>query len=301
MSQSLLHAPSDRDGYDDERANETERKRRRLLGQDNFQSETGAVDVDKYMMAYIEEELAKRRAASGVAGGTPLPPSHRTEAEMRQAILDPNDELSKIAEQYHQLQHRPDRDTKQKDEEEGSVTLSASMLGGVPEWDLGIEAKIRNIEQTEMAKRRLRENKKQPVAEEPATNMRCKLNNFFRKLMSAQTRYCTISSFVFLLLTSTIFPVFPIQLLPARVPFPRTSFALKLLKNHRRSKTTFVSTHHLQSNRKNGKNGKQPPTSLWQTASKNAKEKSSSRKGNIVAAELVFHHCRSRAISCTCM
>lgn len=159
VSASLLSGPSD-----DEQ--EAERQRRNVLGQDNFQSETGAVDVDKRMMTYIEEEMAKRRAASAVD----MP---KTEQEVKQAILDPNDELSKIAEQYRLLQQRPDA-SKDKNEEEGSVTLSASMLGSVPEWDLGIEAKIRNIEQTEMAKRKLMDKKHAPaVTEDESINTRC--------------------------------------------------------------------------------------------------------------------------------
>ena len=35
--------------------------------------------------------------------------------------------------------------------------LSAQMLSGIPEVDLGIEAKIQNIERTESAKRKLLE------------------------------------------------------------------------------------------------------------------------------------------------
>lgn len=147
--------------------NEPERKRRRV--QDNFQTETGTVDVDKYMLAYIEEELAKRRPATTNQAEPP-----RTEEQVKQAILDPNDELSQIAAQYRALQQR-DRPPP-KEEDEGSAGLSAQMLASVPEVDLGIEAKLRNIEQTEVARRKLLAQKQRPTTkaqEEPEVNTRC--------------------------------------------------------------------------------------------------------------------------------
>ena len=45
----------------------------------------------------------------------------------------------------------PDAHRKQ----EGNITLSMSMLTDIPEVDLGIETKLRNIEETEKAKRTL--------------------------------------------------------------------------------------------------------------------------------------------------
>lgn len=42
--------------------------------------------------------------------------------------------------------------------------LSAQMLSGIPEVDLGIEAKIQNIERTEKAKRKLIEEAKKAGA-----------------------------------------------------------------------------------------------------------------------------------------
>ena len=52
--------------------------------------------------------------------------------------------------------------------------LSNQMLSGIPEVDLGIEAKIRNIEATEEAKQRVMEeqrNKKRGPTEMVPTNM----------------------------------------------------------------------------------------------------------------------------------
>lgn len=67
--------------------------------------------------------------------------------------------------------------------------LSNQMLSGIPEVDLGIEAKIKNIEATEEAKLKLlweKQNKKDGPSPFVPTNMavnfvqhnRCKLNNF---------------------------------------------------------------------------------------------------------------------------
>lgn len=157
--------------------NEPERKRRRV--QDNFQTETGTVDVDKYMLAYIEEELAKRRPTPSNPADQPR---RTTEEQVKQAILDPNDELSQIAAQYRALQQR-NRPPKKEEDDEGSVGLSAQMLASVPEVDLGIEAKLRNIEQTGIARRKLLAQKQQPTAkEELEANTRCTFSPFLYTL-----------------------------------------------------------------------------------------------------------------------
>ena len=109
-------------------------------------------------MAYIEAELAKKR------GGQDATASSDSSAAKP---FDPRDELKGKLE---------------KEEEEGNVTLSTGMLMGIPEVDLGIESenllaftsmtlrlltrifwsgahstKLKNIEQTEKAKRLLYE------------------------------------------------------------------------------------------------------------------------------------------------
>lgn len=81
-------------------------------------------------MAYIEEEMRKRRgAADGSADGDDGAP---TTAKIQQAINDPEDELYRVAEKYRQMQQKPPA-------EEGNVTLSAAMLTSIPEIDLGME------------------------------------------------------------------------------------------------------------------------------------------------------------------
>jgi hypothetical protein len=105
---------------------------------DNFTHQTGILDVDKHMMAFIERELQKRR---GQEGG-----EIDTEKELQ--ALDPTDELYKVAERYR---------TKSKPQEEGNVATSAAMLTAIPEVDLGIDNRLKNIEDTERAKKKLQE------------------------------------------------------------------------------------------------------------------------------------------------
>lgn len=70
-------------------------------------------------MAYIEEELRKRK-----------PTSENVEISKELRSLDPRDELYKVAEKYR---------VEKKQQEEGNVMLSAAMLTAIPEVDLGIE------------------------------------------------------------------------------------------------------------------------------------------------------------------
>ncbi|OQV16351.1 putative Uncharacterized protein C9orf78 [Hypsibius exemplaris] len=101
-----------------------------------FSAETQRRDEDYDMMKFIEEEVAKRKI-TGVAREEHVPVLSRP-------IVRPEDALLVVAENFK-------RDTGKKSEE----MLSHQMLSGIPEIDLGIEAKIKNIEATEEAKRRL--------------------------------------------------------------------------------------------------------------------------------------------------
>lgn len=107
---------------------------------DNFTKQTNALDVDKHMMAFIETELKKRR------GGE----AEDDENEEQNRRVDPRDELYRT----------PDYLTiEKKEEKEENVTQSTAMLTAIPEVDLGIDARLRNIEGTERAKRQMMEEK----------------------------------------------------------------------------------------------------------------------------------------------
>ncbi|KAF8326423.1 hepatocellular carcinoma-associated antigen 59-domain-containing protein [Amanita rubescens] len=94
-------------------------KTRRVIRSNNFTQQTNALDVDKHMMAYIEENLKIRSRPREDDGGNGGPD-------------DPQEELYKLSE---------------------SVTTSMSMLTAIPEVDLGMDARLKNIEETEKAKR----------------------------------------------------------------------------------------------------------------------------------------------------
>ncbi|XP_003737442.1 telomere length and silencing protein 1 homolog [Galendromus occidentalis] len=99
-----------------------------------FASETNERDEDADMMKYIEAELKKRQGTQ-----------QQTEAEAKPLSLKSEDLLMQI------LPNHLERSQGQKNEE----MLSNQMLAGIPEVDLGMEERIRNIEATEEAKMKM--------------------------------------------------------------------------------------------------------------------------------------------------
>uniref|UniRef100_A0A1B6M0Q1 Telomere length and silencing protein 1 homolog n=1 Tax=Graphocephala atropunctata TaxID=36148 RepID=A0A1B6M0Q1_9HEMI len=120
-----------------------------------FSAETNKRDEDEEMMRYIEEQLSKRKG------------KQETEEERGP------DESKYCSPEEAALQAVPTHlraSSTQRSEE----MLSNQMLSGIPEVDLGIEAKIRNIEATEEAKLRLiwdRRSKKDGPSQFVPTNM----------------------------------------------------------------------------------------------------------------------------------
>lgn len=169
-----LKAPAGKDDEDDEEEGggaSGNKARNRLARQDNFQGETNAIDVDKHMMAYIEEEMRKRRAALG-EGGDNAGAAGDTASQARAVLSNPEDELYKVAEKYTRLQQEArnaalaskllsTRSRPDDEEGEGSVGLSSAMLSGIPEVELGMDSRLKNIEDTERAKRLMREERAQ--------------------------------------------------------------------------------------------------------------------------------------------
>jgi hypothetical protein len=79
-------------------------------------------------LAYIDAELARKRGPSDEASTTSA------------KALDPRDDLYKVADKYKfEDVAALEAEKKKREEDEGNVTLSASMLMGIPEVDLGIE------------------------------------------------------------------------------------------------------------------------------------------------------------------
>ncbi|XP_073974257.1 splicing factor C9orf78 [Rhodnius prolixus] len=118
-----------------------------------FSAETNKRDEDDEMMKYIEVELSKRKGQKD-----------NDEDTTKNKYCSP-EEAALMAVPTHLT-----ASSSQKSEE----MLSNQMLSGIPEVDLGIEAKIRNIEATEEAKLKLlweRRNKKDGPSQFVPTNM----------------------------------------------------------------------------------------------------------------------------------
>ncbi|ORX94807.1 hypothetical protein K493DRAFT_261146 [Basidiobolus meristosporus CBS 931.73] len=110
---------------------EGEEKRPKVL--ETFTTQTDALDVDKHMMAYIEEEMRKRNGN----------PSEEDEAAGGQST---SNELFQVPD-HLKVEKKPINET--------NINLSTTMLTAIPEVDLGIDTRLRNIEETEKAKLRM--------------------------------------------------------------------------------------------------------------------------------------------------
>ena len=95
----------------------------------NFLAESQKGDVDRQMLVFIENELKKRRGET---------------VELSPTKQNPDGELYKIPENLNV-----------KSKIKGDDMMSQQMLEGIPEVDLGIANKIKNIEATESAKQKL--------------------------------------------------------------------------------------------------------------------------------------------------
>ena len=101
-----------------------------------FSKETRIRDEDEEMRKFIETEVEKRRGKPDDQGSSEGP-----------AYLSP-EELALMS----LPEHLKKTQTKKSEE-----MLSSQMLSGIPEVDLGIDEKIRNIEATEFAKKKAAE------------------------------------------------------------------------------------------------------------------------------------------------
>ncbi|KAJ3056721.1 hypothetical protein HK097_004874 [Rhizophlyctis rosea] len=110
-----------------------------------FATESNAMDTQRLMDDFIEKELRKRKGID--------PSAEAEDSKAATRSTDYRDQLFEIPEHLR---------TQSKPVSEGNVTLSTSMLTAIPEVDLGIDIKLRNIEETERAKRRMQEAKNAP-------------------------------------------------------------------------------------------------------------------------------------------
>ncbi|KAI0092699.1 hepatocellular carcinoma-associated antigen 59-domain-containing protein [Irpex rosettiformis] len=124
----------------DEEEEDAEMKARRVVRTNNFTQQTNALDVDKHMMAYIEENMRRRR------GDT-------QEEKSDEGPADPYAELFRMKQSL--------KGKGKQEQEEGNVTNSLAMLTAIPEVDLGMDTRLKNIEDTEKAKRQVAEERKE--------------------------------------------------------------------------------------------------------------------------------------------
>ncbi|XP_014210083.1 telomere length and silencing protein 1 homolog [Copidosoma floridanum] len=122
-----------------------------------FNAETNKRDEDDEMVKYIEEELQKRKNKNSI--------NREDDANKNKMLYCSPEEAA--------LQAVPEH-LRQSSSHKSEEMLSNQMLSGIPEVDLGIEAKIRNIESTEEAKLKLlweRHRKKDGPSQFVPTNM----------------------------------------------------------------------------------------------------------------------------------
>ncbi|XP_076454606.1 splicing factor C9orf78-like [Babylonia areolata] len=118
----------------------------------SFAAETNRRDEDAEMLKYVEEQVAKKKGHL------------KEEGKEKTVTKRPEDFLYELPDHL-----KVSTSTKRTED-----MLSNSMLSGIPEVDLGIEAKISNIEATEEAKQKLlweRMHKKEEVSDFVPTNM----------------------------------------------------------------------------------------------------------------------------------
>ncbi|KAL9939372.1 hypothetical protein V8E36_002185 [Tilletia maclaganii] len=165
-------------GADEDEDDENDKAGSKRIVRNNFQGETNIVDVDKHMMAYIEEEMRKRSGRGG-SSDVNLPSAE----QVRAALTNPEDELYRVAEKYRDLQ------TKKvpREEEEGNVTLSTTMLTSIPEIDLGMDVRLKNIEETEKAKRLLADQRKANGGRRDENDDQFAAARFYRPKYSTQS------------------------------------------------------------------------------------------------------------------
>jgi hypothetical protein len=111
---------------------------------DNFARETNTRDEDTEMQRYIEEQLARLQQKPSSTTTSNLSSNDELQAVFA-TLKKPEDTL------FHVSKHLITDHSAQASEE----MLSEQMLSGIPEVDIGVEEKIRNIEETDKAKRKL--------------------------------------------------------------------------------------------------------------------------------------------------
>jgi len=173
-------------------------KMRRAVRANNFTQQTNALDVDKHMMAYIEENMKQRSgrqpqstldADAGTGTGTGKESTTTTTTTTIANTTAGSKPVGNIKDEDPFDHLDPRYKVERKLGEEGSVTNSLAMLTAIPEVDLGMDTRLRNIEETEKAKLSLshgrpREPQRRKVPDEEA---HLAATRFYRPAMRAKS------------------------------------------------------------------------------------------------------------------
>ncbi|KAJ2847373.1 hypothetical protein IWW36_003887 [Coemansia brasiliensis] len=116
---------------DDDESSDKQRSKLSRSLDGAFTQQTNKLDANKHMMAYIENEMRRRRACSAE--------DYHASEEDAADVDDP----------YHMPDHLQVVD--QQPVAEGSVAMASKMLTSIQEVDLGAEPKIRNALATDQA------------------------------------------------------------------------------------------------------------------------------------------------------
>ncbi|KZS97858.1 hypothetical protein SISNIDRAFT_481739 [Sistotremastrum niveocremeum HHB9708] len=158
---------------DDDESDDDEAKARRAVRANNFTGQTNTLQADQHMMQYIEENMRLRNKKAGLV-----------EEEPASVPTPDTDSSQKPAEKYKGSNATM---------EEGSVTNSAAMLTAIPEVDLGMDVRLKNIEETEKAKRLVAEErqtrKKPQETEEVVGPQRLSIHRSSTKTLTDQELY----------------------------------------------------------------------------------------------------------------
>lgn len=111
----------------------------------NFAKETNQRDEDAEMQKFIEEQIDKKKMAEKRAKDGDASTSTEADSEKKPNVFKrPEDALFDLP------KYLITNTSKHRSEE----SLSEQMLSGIPEVDLGVSERIRNIEETERAKQK---------------------------------------------------------------------------------------------------------------------------------------------------
>jgi hypothetical protein len=113
----------------------------------NFSAETKKLDNEEHMLDYIEKEMAKRKPVAS----------------------DRDEDISRYDQKIKALYLIPEH-LQVKKKEQSEEMLSNQMLSGIPEVDLGLEARFSNIEETEQARQEQLKPKLNKPGETPNKN-----------------------------------------------------------------------------------------------------------------------------------